>query len=258
MESILVCLKAVPTASQISIGTDQTLQREKLDLQWNIADQAALEAALQLKHNGCTVTVLTMGPAKLAEPLRELFGRGFDRAVLLTDPCLSGADTYATAYALSAAIQTLGNFDLILCGRRAVDGETGQVPPMLAAALDMPCITNVESIENSDGALRLRRRLESGSCNLCVTAPAVVTVCEYVYTLRLPSITAMRSAREKQVQLLTVTELGLVPEACGLNGSLTKIIHLHKKFPGLRGGRKETDISSGVKKFLEICRGVDA
>ena len=255
MESILVCIKAVPIATQ-SGAAEQTIQREKCSLQWNVADEAALEAALQLKSSAGSVTVLTMGPSKLADPLRELLGRGVDQAVLLTDPCLSGADTYATTKALSAAIRTLGGFDLILCGRRAVDGETGQVPPMLAAALDMPCITNAEQLTKTDGKLTLRRRLEDRAVTLRVSAPAVVSVCEYAYALRLPSISAMRRAREKQVRQLTAAELGLSPEVCGLKGSLTKVVHTDKKFPGLRNCKREEDLSSGARQLLELCREV--
>lgn len=256
MENILVCIKAVPAAAQ-SGAAEQTLQRDKCSLQWNIADEAALEAALRLRSGAGTVTVLTMGPAKLAEPLRELLGRGVDQAVLLTDPSLSGADTYATTKALSAAIRSLGSFDLILCGRRAVDGETGQVPPMLAAALDMPCITNAEQLAEVDGKLTLRRRLEDRAVTLRVSAPAVVSVCEYAYSLRLPSISAMRRAREKQVRQLTAAGLGLSPESCGLKGSLTRVVHTDKKFPGLRSCQKAASLSSGVRQLLELCREVD-
>lgn len=255
MENILVCIKAVPIAAQ-SGAAEQTLQREKCSLQWNIADEAALEAALRLRSGAGTVTVLTMGPAKLADPLRELLGRGVDDAVLLTDPCLSGADTYATTQALSAAVRTLGSFDLILCGRRAVDGETGQVPPMLAAAMDMPCITNVEHLEEYGGRLTLRRRLEDRTVTVSVSTPVVVSVCEYAYGLRLPGIAAMRRAREKQVQQLTAAQLGLSPEVCGLKGSLTRVVHMDKKFPGLRSCKREADIAAGVCQLLELCREV--
>ena len=259
MSNILVCIKAVPaSASQISMDSAHTLQREQLGLQWNVSDEAALEAALRCKSPVSTVTVLTMGPSKLAGPLQELFGRGVDQAILVTDPAFAGADTYATAKALAAAIKTLGGFDLILCGRRSVDGETGQVPSMLAAALNLPCITGVEQLEEADGALYLRRRLERSTVTLSVTAPAVVSVCEYAYPLRLPSIAGMRRATQKQVQQLSASQLKLSPEECGLQGSLTKVIHADKKFPGLRKCTREADPSAGARKLLDICREVNA
>ena len=259
MQNILVCIKAVPaSASQVSLDADHAMQRDQLGLQWNVADEAALEAALRCKGQGGVVTVLTMGPAKLAGALQELFGRGVDQAFLLTDPIMAGADTYATAKALAVAVKTLGGFDLILCGRRAVDGETGQVPSMLATALDMPCITGVDQLEEGDGVLCVRRRLESGTITLAVTAPAVVSLCEYAYPLRLPSIAGMRRARQKQVQQLTAAQLGLSRSECGLSGSLTKVIHADKKFPGLRKCSRETDISAGAVRLLKICREVQA
>lgn len=253
MKNILVCIKAVPAALQECAGAEPTLQRENISLLWNIADQAALEAALQLRRSGGTVTVLTMGPSKLAEHLRELLGRGVDHVVLLSDPCMSGADTYVTANTLTAAIQALGCFDLILCGRRSVDGETGQVPSMLGASLGMPCITNTEWLQQEEEKLVVRRRLENGTVTLSVSRPAVVSVCEYAYFLRMPGIAAMRQARGKQVQCFTCADLGLMPEECGLKGSLTKVIHIDQKYPGLRKGKKETDISDGVRNLLKMC-----
>lgn len=256
MMNILVCIKAVPASLQVSMDDKHTLQREGVGLQWNVADEAALEAALQLKGDDGTVTVLTMGPSKLTGPLEELFGRGVDRALLLTDPCMAGADTVATAKTLAGAITAQDGFDLILCGQRAMDGETGQVPPMLAAALSLPCITAAERLWPEEGVLMLRRRLETGTATLAVRAPAVVSVCAYTYPLRLPGILSLRRARGKQVECLTAAALGLSPQACGLQGSLTKVVHLDRKFPGLRQGDKETDISRGVRELMRRCREV--
>lgn len=256
MQNILVCIKAVPASTQVPTDAKHTLQRDAVGLQWNIADQAALEAALRCKSPGGAVTVLTMGPAKLEASLQELFGRGVDAAVLLTDPAMAGADTFATSKALAAAANVLGGFDLILCGRRAVDGETGQVPSMLAAALGLPCITGVEQLEEEDGTLRLRRRLELSTVTLSVTCPAVVSLCEYAYPLRLPSIAGMRRARQKQVRQLTAADIGLSPEECGLSGSLTRVVHIDKRFPGLRKCRRETDLSAAACQLVRLCREV--
>ncbi|MBO5836908.1 MAG: electron transfer flavoprotein subunit beta/FixA family protein [Oscillospiraceae bacterium] len=238
--NILVCMKTVPATTSVQVDGQFRLKRDGVKLQWNIADEAALEAALEL---GGTVTVLTMGPGKLEEPLRELLARGADRAVLLTDPQMAGSDTLATARALAAAVKTLGQFDLILCGRRAIDGETGQVPGMLAAMLDIPCISSVESIDQEGP---LFRRLENGVQTLKTSLPAVVSICEYTYTLRLPGILGMRRAKSKTVEKLCAADIGLSPEQCGLRGSATKVVAMDAKFPGLRKGPKETDISTFV------------
>lgn len=252
--NILVCMKAVPATTQVQVDGQFRLQRNGVALQWNTADEAALEAALQIKGSGA-VTVVTMGPKKLESLLQELYARGVDRAVLITDPAMAGADTYATTTALAAAVQKLGPFDLILCGRRAIDGETGQVPGMLAAALGIPCITNADKIEYID-TLQISRRLEEGTALLQAQPPLVVSLCEYAYTLRLPGIMAMRRAKGKQIEFLSTAQLDLPPENCGLKGSLTKVIAMDSKFPGLRKGPKEADIPAGVEKLLSIYREV--
>lgn len=254
--NILVCMKAVPSTAQVQVDGQFRLQRDGVILQWNIADESALEAALQLKGSSGSVTVLSMGPKKLEEPLKDLLARGADHAVLLSDPLMAGADTIATAKAISTAITHLGSFDLILCGRRAIDGETGQVPGMVAAALAIPCISNAERLETTVSSVVIHRRLESGVVILEAPTPVCISVCEYVYPLRLPGIMGIRRARQKQVQLMTAADLSLVEDHCGLKGSLTKVIAMSNKFPGLRKGPKETDISRGTSGVLSAIREV--
>lgn len=256
MKNVLVCIKAVPAATSVQVDGEYRLKRDGVSLQWNIADESALEAAASLKDKDGSVTVLTMGPPKLEAPLKELLARGADRAVLITDRLMAGADTRATAAALKAAAEKLGPFDLILCGRRAIDGETGQVPGELAAALNIPCVSNVEKVARDGENLTLSRRLEDGIQSLSAKAPLVVSVCEYSYNLRLAGIMSLRKARNKQVELYTAADLGLNAAQCGLKGSLTKVTAMEAKFPGLRKGPKETDISVGVANALNILREV--
>lgn len=255
--NILVCMKAVPVTAQVEVDGQFRLQRDGVKLQWNIADEAALEAALQLKGDG-TVTVVSMGPKKLQDSMHQLLALGVDRAVLVTDPVFAGSDTLATARTLAAAAEKLGQFDLILCGRRAIDGETGQVPGMLASMLALPCVTNAEALYMQEGALCLRRRLEAGVHALSVALPAVVSVCEYIYALRLPGIMGMRRARQMQVELFSSQDLGLTPQMCGLKGSATRVVTMHNLFPGLRKGPKEEDIALGTTMLLKLCREVDS
>ena len=245
MPDILVCVKAVPATMQVQVDGQYRLQRSGVALQWNIADEAALEAALRQKGNG-SVTLLTMGPEKLEDPLRKLLACGADRAVLITDPAMVGADTHATARALAAAVNYLGKFDLIFCGRRAVDGETGQVPSQLAAALGLPCVTNVQSLKCVDGSVCLVRQLEGGTVQMQGRFPMVITICEYSYPLRLPGIMGMRRAKNQPITHLTAQNLGLGRKQCGLQGSLTKVIAMESSFPGLRNGTKETDLTKAI------------
>lgn len=255
--NILVCVKAVPVTTQVETDGQLCLRRDGVKLQWNIADESALEAALQLKGADGQVTVLTMGPAKLEESLRELLARGADRAVLLTDPKLAGSDTYATGKILGATVRKLGTFDLVLCGNQAIDGETGQVPGMLSGALGLPCITGAEALQLTQTGLRLERRLEQGSVLLQVKLPAVVSLRAYSYVLRLPGIMAMRRAKQKQVELLTADDLGLDCKVCGLQGSLTKVVRTKNQLPGLRNGQKETDVSVAAQTLLQMCKEVE-
>lgn len=256
MKNILVCIKAVPAATSVQVDGEYRLKRDGVSLQWNIADESALEAAACLKDKDGCVTVLTMGPPKLEAPLKELLARGADRAVLITDRLMAGADTRATAAALKAAAEKLGPFDLILCGRRAIDGETGQVPGELAAARGIPCVSNVEKLTRDADALTLSRRLEDGIQTLSARGPLVVSVCEYSYNLRLAGIMSLRRARNKSVEQLSAADLGLNAAQCGLKGSLTKVTAMEAKFPGLRKGPKEGDIAAGVANALKIIREV--
>jgi len=248
--NILVCMKAVPSTGQIQVDGQFKLHRDGAKLEWNVADQSALEAALQLKGADGTVTVITMGPQKLEESMRELLARGADRAILLTDSAFAGSDTYATANALSMAIRTIGAFDLILCGRRTIDGETGQVPPMLACALGISCITNAYTVSSMEHILQIERHLEDGKQYIQLPCPAVISVSEYTYPLRLPGIMGMRRAKGKAIEVLRLNDLHA--DACnfGLEGSLTKVIRMNSKFPGLRKGPKSENISDGIDQIV--------
>lgn len=255
--NILVCMKGVPSTGQVQVDGQFKLKRDGTKLEWNISDQAALECALHLKGAQDTVTVLSMGPGKLRESMRELLARGVDRCILITDPAFAGSDTYATARILSAAIEHTCAFDLLLCGRRAVDGETGQVPGMLSASLGIPCLTNVEKLSVSEQKIHADRRLESGIQYISLPCPALVSICEYTYTLRLPSIMGMRRAKNMTIETVTGKELGLTPDECGLKGSLTKVLSMDNKFPGLRKGPKVTDIHTGVAAITTFIKEVE-
>lgn len=250
---IFVCIKLVPTAASVEMDGQFRLKRDSANLQLNIADVSALEAALRLKAAtpDAELVVLSMGPAKAVQTLQELYALGADRVVLLSDPVLAGADSFATATALSAAIRHLGDFHCILCGRRAIDAETGQIPGQLAAALSIPAVTNIQQMTALDNRILCQRRLENGTVQLEIAAPCLLSVCEYTYQLRLPGIMGKRRARNKQVEVLTASAIGLNAQECGLRGSKTKVIRVDTRAPGLRKCRYcETDILA--KKIREV------
>ena len=179
--NMVVLVKQVPDTHNISgevMTKDGTMNRNALPAIYNPEDLNALEMALQLKDKyGGGVTVITMGPPKAAEVLRESLYRGADRVILLTDKKFAGADTLATSYALSCAIQKLGDFDLILAGRQAIDGDTAQVGPQTAEKLGIPQITYTESILSLDNAeIVAQRALELGTEIVKCQLPCLLTV----------------------------------------------------------------------------------
>ena len=219
---ILCLIKQVPDSLHVPMGSDLTLQREFTAQILNHADESAVELALRLRDaHGGSVTALTMGPARAEGTLRELVARGVDRAALLSSPACAGADTWATSFALCAAVRALGDFDLVLFGRRAADGETGQVGPMTSALLGLPCISNVT-----------QARLEEGH----VVADQL-TLCEWSYPLRLPTLCGLSRARSAGIIRLTPEGIGLRPNVCGLRGSPTRVIRVHAHTQGVRNPR---------------------
>ena len=177
--NILVCIKQVPDTTEIRMDPKtNTLIRAGVPSTVNPFDKYALEAAVQLRETlGGTVTAMTMGPAQAAQALRECYALGADRMVLVSDRRFGGADTYATSYTLAQAVRALGGFDLILCGRQAIDGDTAQVGPQVAEKLGLPQVTYAEEIlEIKDKSLVIKRRLEHGTEVVECPIPAVVTV----------------------------------------------------------------------------------
>lgn len=179
---IIVLAKQVPDTRNVgkdAMKEDGTINRAALSAIFNPEDLNALEQALQIKEQNpdTTITILTMGPPRAAEIIREAIFRGADTGIVLTDRAFAGADTLATSYALSAAIRKVGEFDLIIAGRQAIDGDTAQVAPQVAGKLHLPQVTYAEKIEKvADGKAVITRRIESGVETVEAPLPLVVTV----------------------------------------------------------------------------------
>ena len=224
--NILVCIKQVPDTTEIRMDPKtNTLIRAGVPSTVNPFDKYALEAAVQLRETlGGTVTAMTMGPAQAAQALRECYALGADRMVLVSDRRFGGADTYATSYTLAQAVRALGGFDLILCGRQAIDGDTAQVGPMLAEHLGLPQLTCACAITIEDGAIRIRQEGERAYRVLRAPLPAVVTVVKTINEPRLPNVMRKLQANRMQPQTLTADDLpALDPDCIGLHGSPTKV-----------------------------------
>ena len=179
---IVVLAKQVPDTRCVGIdamNADGTINRSALPAIFNPEDLNALEQALRLKdaHPGSTVTMLTMGPGRAAEIIREGLYRGADNGYLLTDRAFAGADTLATSYALATAIRKIGEYDIIVGGRQAIDGDTAQVGPQVAEKLGLPQITYVEEIQEvKDGRIRVKRHIDGGVETVEGPLPIVLTV----------------------------------------------------------------------------------
>jgi len=179
---IVVLAKQVPDTRNVgkdAMKADGTVNRAALPAIFNPEDLNALEQALRIKDMvpGTIITVLTMGPGRAAEIIREGLFRGADDGILLTDRAFAGSDTLATSYALAQAIKKMGKVDLIIAGRQAIDGDTAQVGPQVAEKLNLPQVTYVEEIRQVDnGKVVMKRRLERGVEVVSCSLPLVITV----------------------------------------------------------------------------------
>lgn len=250
--NIIVLAKQVPDTRNVgkdAMKEDGTINRAALPAIFNPEDLNALEQALRLKetHPGSTVTLLTMGLPRAAEIIREAMYRGADGGIVLTDRALGGADTLATSYSLAQAVKKIGNYDIILGGRQAIDGDTAQVGPQIAEKLGLPQVTYAEEILGIDsGKVTVKRRLEHGVETVVAPLPCVVTVngsaaecrprnakrvMKYKYaasTSEIDKLDEVAGARVKANPELAIAEWGAAfveadPEQIGLAGSPTKV-----------------------------------
>lgn len=249
---IIVLAKQVPDTRNVgkdAMKADGTVNRAALPAIFNPEDLNALEQALRLKDKikGTTVTLLTMGPGRAAEIIREGLYRGADNGYLLTDRAFAGADTLATSYAISCATEKIGDVDLIIAGRQAIDGDTAQVGPQVAEKLGIPQVTYVEEVvEIKKSSVIVKRRLERGVETVECPKPCVLTVNGSAAPCRprnakgvmkfkhARTITERQDASEDYITLyndrpyldipeLTVNDIKVESEKLGLAGSPTKV-----------------------------------
>lgn len=228
----LVCVKQVPDTTAVKIDpVTNTLIREGIPSILNPFDGFALEMALRLREQaGGTVTLLSMGPPQAAEALRTCLAVGGDRAFLVSGREFGGSDTLATSYILSCAVKALEErtgerFDVIFCGKQAIDGDTGQVGPELAEHLDLPQITYATDAARENGKLRVRRETAEGYEVLECGLPAVVSVTKTPYELRYATVKGIFFSNRAEIPVITPQEMeGKIDlSRAGLKGSPTKV-----------------------------------
>jgi len=242
--NIVVCIKQVPESTEVRVDPEtNALIREGVKSIVNPVDENAIEAALQLRDaHGGKVTVVSMGPPQAEEALRQALAMGVDEAILLVDNAFRGSDTLATSYALAAAVRKVGEVDLILCGKQAIDGDTGQVGPGLAERLGMPQVTFAIGLEVADGKLRARRVLDDLFEVLEVRPPALVTVVKQVNDPRHPSMRNVLKAKRAEVVKWGIDDLGADAKQAGFDGSPTQVVRVWP--PEKRSGGKTLEGSA--------------
>ena len=239
----IVCIKQVPDTSEVRINREtNTLVREGVESIINPFDTYAIEEAIRLKEShGGKVTVISMGPPQAMDAIKEAVAMGCDEAILLSDRAFAGADTWATAYTLAQAIKRIGDYDIILCGKQAIDGDTGQVGPGIARQLGITQLTYVFKIREIDFAhrvLEVERLLEEGREAARSSLPAVVTVVKDINDPRLPTFRGIRRATRMEIPVWDariLTELDT--EQIGLAGSPTQVVRIFTPPP--RGGKAD-------------------
>jgi electron transfer flavoprotein beta subunit len=221
----------------------------------NPFDEFAVEEALKIREKlGGNVTAISMGPLQAKDALFKCFAMGVDRAILLSDPKFAGADTWATSKTLAMMIQKIG-FDLVVCGMKAVDGETCQVGPEIAEILGIPHVSYVKRLEvNKDGkSLIAERMTEQGHQLIRSSIPCLLTATKSLNVPRMPTLLNLMAAKKKTVELFTAEELGAQKEQVGLLGSRTHVLKVYT--PKLRTGEGKI-VSAGdkdaVPQLLEL------
>jgi electron transfer flavoprotein beta subunit len=252
---IIVCVKQVPDIAEmkkVQINRETgTIIREGIPSILNPFDEYAIEEAVRLKEKeGGKVVLLSMGPAQAQDTLVKGLSMGADEAVLLCDRAFAGSDTLTTAYTLSAAIRKIGDFDMILCGQQAIDGDTGQVGPSIAEHLQIPQATYVNRIELGDGKFRLRREVERGYEEIDCGPPVLVTVTKGINEPRIPGFSDLAEAMEKEVRVWGLPDLDVDPKRLGLDGSPTWVMRIWTPESSRSGEMVRGDPVEASKKMI--------
>jgi len=227
--NIVVCIKQVPDTTKIKINPEtNTLMREGVESIINPFDMYAIEEAIRLREaHGGTVTVLTMGPPQADSALREAISMGVDEACLVSDRAFAGSDTWATAYTLAAAVKKMGQVDLILCGKQAIDGDTAQVGPSLADHLGIPFVAFVRKVRTvGSDEMVVERTFEEGYEVVSMPLPGLITVVKEINEPRLPSLKGKMRAKKAEITTFTRDDLEVQDLYLGLDGSPTRVVKI--------------------------------
>jgi len=261
----VVCVKQVPDTTDVRIDPETgTLQRSGVPSILNPFDEFAIEEGLRIREQfGGEVTVLTMGPPQAEEVLRHALGMGANRVILLSDKAFAGSDTLATSRVLAAAIKKLDGIDIVICGKQAIDGDTAQVGPGIARRLRFSQLTyaaKVREINTVEGWIRVERLLENGHEIVQGKLPALITVMKDINTPRMPSILKLKKAKNTEIPVWGIGDIGVDHSEVGLNGSPTWVHRIFSpKESSVEGeiisGEPEKAAGEMVNRIIEITTG---
>lgn len=255
---IIVCAKQVPDTNEIKINPKTgTLIRDGVPSILNHDDANALEEALKIKDKwpDTHITVVTMGPPQAKDMLIECLAMGADEVVLASDRALGGSDTWATSNAISAAIQKVGDYDLIFAGRQAIDGDTAQVGPQIAEKLNLPQVTYVQEFEIAEDrkTITVKRALEDGYELIRIKTPCMLTAIKELNTPRYMSISGIVNACKADIPTWGAKDLGVDPDKeVGLEASPTNVFRSFTPVPKGKGVTVEGDTEKEIAQKLLI------
>lgn len=259
----IVCIKQVPETTDVKIDPEtHTLIREGVAAIINPFDMYAIEEALRLKEKlGGKVSALSMGPPQAESALREAISLGVDEGILISDRAFAGSDTWATSYTLAMALRKIGDFNVVLCGKQASDGDTAQVGPAIATHLDLPQITYVRKIEEIDEKhVVAERLLENGYEVIDAPLPCLLTVVKEINEPRLPSLKGKMAARKAEIVKWTAEDIGADTRKIGLEASPTKVVKIFTPPPRGGGelltGEPEEVVPKLVEKLKDAVLGM--
>jgi electron transfer flavoprotein beta subunit len=254
---IVVCIKQVPATNDAKIDPEtKRIIREGVKAELNPFDTYAIEEGVRLRGRfGGEVIALSMGPEKASAALRDAVAVGADRGILLSDRAFGGSDTWATSYVLAKAIEKIGGVGLVICGKQAVDGDTAQVGPGIAAHLDWLQAAYVTEVSHiTEKSVRVRRMHEDGYDICELDFPAVITVVKGINTPRVPTLKGRLAAEKSEITIWKPNDIGADADKIGLDGSPTRVV---KTAPPPARSAKTVKITGGAAHCAaELLRGL--
>ena len=255
MFKIALCVKQVPDTTDIRWTENNTIQREGVESVINPYDVYACEFALKIKEQikDATITVFSMGPNQAIDMIKKLIALGCDDGVLISDRKFAGADTYATGKTISAAIKTvMPDFDLIICGQFAVDGDTAQTGPCIAEFLNIPQVTYVKELSDIDKkSIKLLRELEDGIEIVQTKFPALICKLQDDFEPRRATINGIKNAQIKDIKICDMESIGLTSEDVGLKGSPTYVSKAFRNMSNHNSQKFELNLKDSVNLLKE-------